>query len=105
MSKRVLSIGYDEMLLEDRHHLLRAAGYYVTSVLAKQELGTLHDPALFDAVLIGFEVQDRMEMLAWAGKNAPGARVIVLPQDEDLTAALRELKQEVRDLSRDHPHS
>ena len=105
MSKRVLSIGYDAILLEDRHYLLRAAGCYVTSVLGKQELETLRDPALFDAVLIGSEVQDRIEILGWASKNASPARVIVLPEDEDLTAALKELKQEVGDLSRDTLHS
>ena len=53
---RVLSFGYVEEFLEERHKLLVSAGFEVISVASKSEAVTLLETKEFDVLLVGHGV-------------------------------------------------
>jgi hypothetical protein len=80
---KVLSIGCDPELLEDRHLFLREAGVFVTSVLGYAELNNLPLPVHSDLVLIGDDWPscDVERLVSWAHNKAPKAAVVVLQRN------------------------
>jgi len=56
MSKRILSVSYDQALLSTRHLLLEEAGYEVTSACSFREAVESCEKGEFDLVMIGHSI-------------------------------------------------
>ena len=56
MSKLILSVSYDEPLLESRHRFLEWAGYKVTSALGFANALAICDGGAFDLFILGHSI-------------------------------------------------
>ena len=85
MSKpRILSIAYDESLLQTREMILRNAGFDVTSALGFVEAQGLCGKQQFDLVVIGHTIprNDKLALIQCA-KQRGGAATLCLRKSSD----------------------